>query len=581
MSAANSSGPTARRLPETFTAPSHLHTTPPRPLSANKDEPATRQPTDPDPFLSVDMENLRNRRRNSLAPPAPPQSEPGSTGSSGISCIKPQPVDRGPPKLFAFAPPSAPADDEARGPFKKARTLARRPHSNVLDRPDLPDDALVAIFQYLDIRELVLAAGVSSRWRRLATTSPKLCTHVDLNPLNRRINDWSVTNILAPFIGPRPVEIDIGNCFHITDEGFQALWRTCGRKVKSWRMQSVWDVSANQILDMSENAKELEEVNWSNCRKVGDNLLARVVGWVVPEPPPPPPPQGGAKNVVTAGSAAAKARGAKAQQQQQQQREPPPQQQQRPGPPPGTVIGCPKLHSLDLSYCKHITGPLHGAPRGARVDQDTVALAHALHVHHGRRLPVMGSLPLQQPHEPAARRLHLPLGQRIVALVNAAKNLTHLDLSFCCALSDTATEVVALGLPLLRELRLAFCGSAVSDASLGCIALHLIDLKGLSVRGCVRVTGVGVENVLEGCVRLDWLDVSQCKNLTGWLAGGGVSRWGHDGRGPGSAPSRARPATTHGAGPAGTGPILGPVIPPRGARRRAKRTGEICGGEGG
>jgi len=146
----------------------------------------------------------------------------------------------------------------------------------------------------------------------------------------------------------------------------------------------------------------------------------------------------------------------------------------------------------------------------------------------------------------------------IVALVNAAKNLTHLDLSFCCALSDTATEVVALGLPMLRELRLAFCGSAVSDASLGCVALHLNDLTGLSVRGCVRVTGIGAENVLEGCGRLEWLDVSQCTNLAGWVVGGGVERWGFDEHGPGNQ-----------AGP-GPGPTLGPVFPPRGFRRRAR-----------
>ena len=118
----------------------------------------------------------------------------------------------------------------------------------------------------------------------------------------------------------------------------------------------------------------------------------------------------------------------------------------------------------------------------------------------------------------------------MVALVGAARGLTHLDLSFCCALSDTATEVVALGLPQLRELRMAFCGSAVSDASLGCVALHLNELRGLSVRGCVRVTGNGVENVLEGCTRLEWVDVSQCKNLGRWLMQGGVGKWGYDER---------------------------------------------------
>ena len=96
--------------------------------------------------------------------------------------------------------------------------------------------------------------------------------------------------------------------------------------------------------------------------------------------------------------------------------------------------------------------------------------------------------------------------------------------SFCCALSDTATEVVALGCPHLTSLNLSFCGSAVSDSSLGSIGLHLLELRFLSVRGCVRVTGKGVEAVLHGCVQLTDLDVSQCKNLVPWFEDGGLAR---------------------------------------------------------
>jgi F-box/leucine-rich repeat protein 7 len=96
--------------------------------------------------------------------------------------------------------------------------------------------------------------------------------------------------------------------------------------------------------------------------------------------------------------------------------------------------------------------------------------------------------------------------------------------SFCCALSDTATEVLALGCPQLRSLKLSFCGSAVSDSSLRSIALHLLELKELSVRGCVRVTGIGVEAVVEGCTILEMFDVSQCKNLQKWLDAGGEDR---------------------------------------------------------
>lgn len=46
-------------------------------------------------------------------------------------------------------------------------------------------------------------------------------------------------------------------------------------------MCSVWDVFVGFILDMSENVKGFEEVDWSNCCKVGDNFFVRVVGWVV------------------------------------------------------------------------------------------------------------------------------------------------------------------------------------------------------------------------------------------------------------------------------------------------------------
>ena len=117
--------------------------------------------------------------------------------------------------------------------------------------------------------------------------------------------------------------------------------------------------------------------------------------------------------------------------------------------------------------------------------------------------------------------------------------LTHHQ-SFCCALSDTATEVLSLGCPHLTHLNLSFCGSAVSDPSLRSIGLHLHHLRELSVRGCVRVTGVGAEAVLEGCRRLEVLDVSQCKNLGSWLEGqerelrrGGSWIVGSTGRGSG------------------------------------------------
>lgn len=72
---------------------------------------------------------------------------------------------------------------------------------------------------------------------------------------------------------------------------------------------------------------------------------------------------------------------------------------------------------------------------------------------------------------------------------------------------------------------MSFCGSAISDPSLRSIGLHLLNLKQLSVRGCVRVTGLGVEAVADGCNQLQTFDVSQCKNLIPWLEGGGLLKY--------------------------------------------------------
>lgn len=40
----------------------------------------------------------------------------------------------------------------------------------------------------------------------------------------------------------------------------------------------------------------------------------------------------------------------------------------------------------------------------------------------------------------------------------------------------------------------------------------------------MRVTGVGVEAVVEGCNKLEHFDVSQCRNLQPWVDAGGVER---------------------------------------------------------
>ncbi|CZT06637.1 related to F-box protein PpaB [Rhynchosporium agropyri] len=467
--------------------------TPSKPASPHKpsrgEDNDNIEPIDPDPFLSVDMDNMRARsRRGSYAPPSP-EVVPGQEldMSSGPKTRSRTQNSVNAKLSHSVTPP------ESNFRPKRTKTVSRRPSQR--SRGILPDGILIMIFSYLDIYQLMRLRTTSLHWSKILTTSPKICRNVDLSLYNRKVTNRALIDVICPFVGKRALNIDISNCFHITDEGFSTLSTFCGTGAHGWKMKSVWDITANAVLEMANNAKDLEEIDLSNCRKVSDNLLARIVGWVVSEPT--------------------------AAQQQNAARY---KQQNITIPPVGTVVGCPKLKRLTLSYCKHVTDR---------------SMAH-LAVHAHQRIQSMdltrcttitdGGFQHWSIYKFAKlEKLILAdctylTDNAIVYLTNAAKGLKELDLSFCCALSDTATEVLSLGCPQLRSLKLAFCGSAVSDSSLRSIGLHLLELKELSVRGCVRVTGVGVEAVVEGCTILETFDVSQCKNLQKWLDAGGEER---------------------------------------------------------
>ncbi|KAI9859562.1 MAG: hypothetical protein M1824_003728 [Vezdaea acicularis] len=491
-------------------------------------------PSDPDPFLNVDLDSLRARsRRGSLAPPPPDGSEQ-SASSSSPSKRQTRSSTTSPTKAkpkHVSTPP-----DSHTTPKRLRTTLQRRPSQ--FSKGLLPDPILLRIFQNLDIYQLIRLRIVSLHWRHLLCTSPLLLQTLDLTPYNRHITDAVLLGTILPFLGTRkPSVVDISNCFHLTDPSFSALAAACAPTTKVWRMKSVWDVSAPAVLEMANRARGLEEVDLSNCRKVSDNLLARVVGWVVQDP------LTGSAHARSSSNSSSNSGGSSNAQQQYNTRSHSaktsssssssnlsPTTSSAPVNPhlpvPGTVIGCPALKTLTLSYCKHVTDrsmahlAVHACARLESVDLTRcTTITDQGFQHWGmynfarlRRLVLADCTYLTD--------------NAVVYLCNAAKGLRVLDLSFCCALSDTSTEVLSLGLPHLTSLNLAFCGSAVSDSSLRSIGLHLLDLSFLSVRGCVRVTGVGVDAVLDGCRALKWFDVSQCKNLTPWVEAGGVERWG-------------------------------------------------------
>lgn len=285
------------------------------------------EPLDPDPFLSVHLDEMRTRagRRSSWAPPVPDTTDEKAESADGESSPKPSSW-HGTPSPSKVSHASTPPDSQAR--LKRPRILHRTPTEN--NRGLLPDPILIRIFSYLDIYQLMRLRAVSLHWSDILSTSPDVCKSLDLSLYNRHVTNDALVNIICPFAGKRPRSINISNCFHVTDEGFNAVATQCSKHALVWKMKSVWDISASAVLEMANNASDLEEIDLSNCRKVSDNLLSRIVGWVVTD-----------TNVkARPGAATSKFN---------------PQPEQAPGPPPGTVVGCPKLKRLTLSYCKHVT----------------------------------------------------------------------------------------------------------------------------------------------------------------------------------------------------------------------------------
>jgi F-box/leucine-rich repeat protein 7 len=359
------------------------------------------EPVDPDPFMNVDLDKSFNRsRRSSLAPPLPEGETNQGAEQHGQSNSSPPPRAATPSEKNKHS--SAPLD--IRQKPKRPNTLQRRPSE--FSQGILPDNLLTSIFMHLELHELMRLRSVSLHWSKLLKETPELVRDLDLTNYNRIVTDEALVKSICPFVGTRPRVIDISNCFHISDEGFSALSGICGVNVTTWRMKSVWDITAQAVLEMANRAKSLEEVDLSNCRKVSDNLLQRVVGWVV---------QGSPHNNSHGRHAAARSVGA-----------PVPNQ-----PPPGTVFGCPKLRILSLSYCKHVTDrsmahmAYHAASRLEQIDLTRCTTITDQGFQH------WGQFQFSRLTKLCLADCTYLTDNAIVYLTNAAKGLRDLDLVRC------------------------------------------------------------------------------------------------------------------------------------------------------
>jgi F-box/leucine-rich repeat protein 7 len=349
--------------------------------SVEDQDQAVLRPSDPDPYLSMGLDKVRLRsRRGSVAPLTPEEvsgehqrsspTEPRSSGSSTLAL----------PETVGLSKP-----------YKLERP--RKDGSNGI----LPDSVWLNIFQFLELHHLLRLRAVSSHWSEILTRSPDVLRDLDLSVYNRRITDDVLVKIICPFVGTRPRSVNVNNCFHITDEGFTALSATCAPNTTAWKMKSVWDVTASAILDMSSKAIGIQEVDLSNCRKVGDTLLARIVGWVVPAGQKPS--EGKSSSIKPSVQTAE-----------------------------CTVYGCPELKKLTLSYCKHVTDrSMHHIASHAAGRIEEMDLTRCTTITD-QGFKYWGSAQFTNLRKLCLADCTYLTDNAIVHLTNAAKNLEELDL---------------------------------------------------------------------------------------------------------------------------------------------------------
>ena len=211
-----------------------------------KESQPVTEPLDPDPFFGFELDARPKSRRSSLAPPSAFGGQPALQES-----ISPSSASRGhgtSPHKNRSGYLSAPTSPATSSPHLRPQ-LKRVPSQH--GRGILPDPLLLLVLQRLDLLDLMRMRRVSVYWHKLVSSSTDLLKSLDLSAINRKVNDSSIINIIAPFVGSRPFHINLNNCFHLTDEGFAALAASSAINVRSWKMRSVWDVTGQCILDLS------------------------------------------------------------------------------------------------------------------------------------------------------------------------------------------------------------------------------------------------------------------------------------------------------------------------------------------
>ncbi|KAI9484880.1 hypothetical protein BDB00DRAFT_852981 [Zychaea mexicana] len=355
------------------------------------------------------------------------------------------------PSLLAATSPSKPATSKRRSVTIMEETYALEAASE-RDRLTALDTSIIArIATLLDFASMVRFSLSSRKLYRTLHKQHVQTQQIDLGSSNRLMTDETI-ELLIDMIGPHVESLYLTHCFHLTDQAITMIAQNAPH-LKKLDLNSCW-----LITDRSLDAlRHLRWLDLSNCRKITDAGMQRLL-----------------ENNTD-------------------------------------------LQHLTLSYCKNLT------------DQTMLYFTkyctrnlEYLNLQRCTKITDQGfvSWLIKAPNcFTALHTLNLSdcsfLTDRSIAhLVIAAPYLKDVSVSFCCALSDSSLEELAK-LEQLESLDASYCGSAVSDASITTLLKGTAKtIRRLNIRGCVRISGIGLITGMEYAKSLEYVNISQCPGIS-------------------------------------------------------------------
>ncbi|KAI8094683.1 hypothetical protein BDF21DRAFT_355471 [Thamnidium elegans] len=333
-------------------------------------------------------------------------------------------------------------------------------------QPGFPGDGHFALFteeilglivNYMDFATAIQFSTVSKKCRDFMLRNDKIMHSVDLSHFNKHVTDTTAASIAA-VLGNRVRSLNLSQCFYITDEGFKILIENM-TNIESMDLNSCWLLTDKSLTAVAVTCPHLVKLDLSNCRKISDVGIFKLLNEKA-------------------------------------------------------TRGYPELSELSLSYCKKLSDMTMS--HLAEFCSNTLS---TLNIQRCTRITDQGFVKWADTQFPQLKALNLTdcsflTDQAISHLVSAAPNLNRLSLSFCCALSDSAIEGL-ISLPELKDLDASFCGAAVSDVSIRALlnSNSIEPINSLNIRGCVRITDVCVNTILESG-KLESLNISQCPGIS-------------------------------------------------------------------